>query len=244
MDAHDRILAEREVERERENEQKIHHLTRELLETKAAFEQRISDFEGIVSNLEREKHKNMDSITSDYKNQVEQLRSKLFEQQKAAAFEKETLLHESDISKQKYEAEVENLQRELKKAIEEADAKVEKAKAFYDHELMVLRSSSTSNEEMTAKWLERETALKNEASKIEISLKSKLKELTNEVEIQKEEVQHLTQQLNQSKLESTSTVDHIKVSILKPFFKTFRYCLGTLIKYKICGGSVSRFPLV
>ena len=211
MDAHDRILAEREIEREREHEQKVNHLTRDLLEAKAAFEQRISDFESLVSNLEREKHKNMDSITSDYKHQVDQLRSKLLEQQKIAAFEKETLLLESSTSEQKHAAEIEKLQQELRKVVEEADAKVEKAKAFYEHELLALQASSTSNEEMTAKWLEREKVLKNEASKVELSLKNKLKELTNEVEIQKDEVQHLMQQLNQSKLEATSTLDHIKV---------------------------------
>ena len=212
MDAHDRILAEREVEREREHEQKVHHLTRDLLETKAAFEQRISDFEILVSNLEREKHKNMDSVTSDYKQQVERLHSQLLEQQKTAGFEKESLVNEHSASKLKHEAEIENLRLELKKVIEEADAKVEKAKAFYEHELMAIQASSTSNDEMKAKWLEREAALKKEAAKIELSLKNKVKDLTTELEIEKEETQHLMQQLNQSKSEATSTLDHIKVN--------------------------------
>ena len=218
IDAHDRILAEREVEREREHELKVHNLTRELLETKTAFERRISDFENMVSSLEREKHKNMDSVTSDYKRQVEELREQLLEQQSLASAEKELLTNSQALSTRKLETEIEKLEDELKKTIEEADAKVEKAKAFYEHELSVLQASSISNDEMSAKWIERENILKQETAQIELSLRNKIKELNNELAIQREEVEHVTQQLNQSKSEANSTLDHIKVSIEKyPF---------------------------
>ena len=211
IDAHDQILAEREVSRDRERDEKVHQLTREMLEAKAAFEQRISDFENVVRDLEREKHKNMDSVTSDYKRQVDELRNKLLEQQKLSSEERENAADLHSQSVEKLEAEIDHFKQELKRVVDESDAKIDKAKAFYEHEMTALRESTISNDEMAAKWKERETALKQEASKVELSLKNKLRDLKRELEIQREEVVHLNQQLTQSKSEANGTLDHVKV---------------------------------
>ncbi|CAK8681087.1 unnamed protein product [Clavelina lepadiformis] len=210
IDAHKRISAEREVNREREHEDKIKFMTRELEETKAAFLQRINDFESIVSNLEREKAKNMDSVTMDYKRQMEALRVQLDEQKKNWMIEKEELTNSHTIQAQTFEREISNLKEEIKKTIDDSEAKMEKAKSFYEHELAVLRSSSLSDDEVAMKWQQRENVLKEEFSKVETNLQKKIRELSNELDIQHEEVTHLQQQLKQSKSEATSTTDHVK----------------------------------
>ena len=212
MDAHEQILAERQVDTEREYEQKMHQLTKELLETKTAFEQRLSDFEHHVATLENEKSKNMNSLMGDYKKQVDELRLQLINQQSNAIEEKEKLKNEHGTAVKQFENEILRLENELIKVVEESEAKLDKAKAFYEHELMVVRSSSVSNDEMAMKWLERETALKQEAAKNEMILKNKMNKISNELEIQREEVKDVMMQLTKSKSEANSTLDHIKVS--------------------------------
>lgn len=214
MDAFKQSVEEHEAQLRSAHSDTIAHLTRELVEAKAAFEQRIMDFESNMSSAERERHKNMDSVIMEYKSQIQDLKQQLYEQ-KSSFEQKQVNLSEShSLQLSNLQTELNKANLETKKCIEDYEGKMDKAKAFYERELMAMKASSMSDEELEKRWKDREATLKEESSKVEMSLRKRIKELTDELAINADEIQSLNEKLHMSDAKANSTVDHIKVCCL------------------------------
>nr|CAB3244394.1 protein FAM184A-like [Phallusia mammillata] len=210
MDAFKHSVEERETELRSAHQKTVANLSRELLEAKAAFEQRIDDFENNMSSAERERHKNFDSVIMDYKSQIQNLNEQLNEQKNKFEAEHANLSESHSLQLASLRVELDKANQETKKCVEDYDGKMEKAKAFYERELMALKASSMSDEEMEKRWKDREARMKEESSRVELALRKRIKELTDEHAIQTDEIQSLNDQLHQSDAKANSTVDHIK----------------------------------
>jgi len=211
IDEYKQCVTDRERNLKREYEQSVNALTRELSEAKAAFEQRIHDFEMSVSTLERERNKTLDSVTIDLRNQLQSLKNQLNEQKTEFTSERQQLLDEHQIQYQKLKEELSNAKAEIKRVTEDCDLKLQKAKSFYEHELLALQAAALSDDQLEAKIKERESALREEHNRLELSLRNKVKDLHNELQIQEEVVRDLQDKLQNSEAQANSAADHVKV---------------------------------
>ncbi|XP_078484014.1 protein FAM184A-like isoform X2 [Ciona intestinalis] len=203
-------MARQTIKQEKSHQDTVQALSRELMEAKNAFEQRVVDFESNMSNMDRERNKNMDSVSMEYRKEIGNLQQRLKDQTSSFAAEKEVIASTHAQSLAQYQQEVMSVRQEMKKIMEENDDKMEKCKNFYERELEVLRASTTNENKLQAEWLSRENALKLKASQLEASMQQKIKELSNELSVQRVEVETLREQLSQSTSQANSTSDHIK----------------------------------
>ena len=190
----------------------LKQLTNELLETKTTFEMRISDFELALSNSDRQKTENMDSIIVEYKAQVNALKNQINEQSIMFATQSDDLRKSNASELEACNNKYNDLQDQMQKLHSDYDDEMQKVKAFYEHELEVMRKSTISDDNLAKQWHARESSLKLEANILQTSLHNKIKTLSTELDIKQEEINILKNLLSKSQNEASGTAAHIKVT--------------------------------
>ncbi|XP_029195502.2 protein FAM184A-like [Acropora millepora] len=161
---------------------KLLSMSKELLAAKKQFEERLKDFQATRKRLEENRDKTVGELTSKHHHEMDQL-------MKAHRVRYDELL----IEKQKVEKEFEQklalvttsdeIAAEERRKIElEYEEKVEKLRAFYEHELAASKTSHESSKETQLKeWENREKSLKSEFLRQERILKERISELLNQL---------------------------------------------------------------
>lgn len=161
---------------------KLLSMSKELLAAKKQFEERLKDFQATRKRLEENRDKTVGELTSKHHHEMDQL-------MKAHRVRYDELL----IEKQKVEKEFEQklalvttsdeIAAEERRKIElEYEEKVEKLRAFYEHELAASKTLHESSKETQLKeWENREKSLKSEFLRQERILKERISELLNQL---------------------------------------------------------------
>ena len=195
---------DREERLKSEFSDKILAMSKELLAAKKQFEERLKEFQATRRRLEEDRDKAVGELSSKQHHEMDQL-------MKAHRVRYDELMKD----KQKLEKDLEqklalaqtsgDIAAEERRKIElEYQEKMEKLKAFYEHELAASKNLQESSKETQLKeWENREKSLKSEFLRQERILKERISELLNQHSAGEQQMSILKIQLKEleSKLE-------------------------------------------
>ncbi|XP_068709021.1 protein FAM184A-like [Montipora foliosa] len=195
---------DREERLKSEFSDKILAMSKELLAAKKQFEERLKEFQATRRRLEEDRDKAVGELSSKHHHEIDQL-------MKAHRVRYDELMKD----KQKLEKELEeklalaqtsgDIAAEERRKIElEYQEKMEKFKAFYEHELAASKNLQESSKETQLKeWENREKSLKSDFLRQERVLKERISELLNQLNAGEQQMSILKIQLKEleSKLE-------------------------------------------
>nr|XP_039263770.1 protein FAM184A-like [Styela clava] len=203
-----RLVEEREMRIESDHTLKVMGLTKDLGDCKSEFEQRLRDFHDLKTTLRNEGGHEMEKMSNEHRKELERLHAIIDSKDTKFNNEKRDLIDSHTKQIHALERENTNLKQEFKKSEDEYESKMNKAKAFYERELAALRSqASATDEEAIKRWQERESEIRQEASKLEYSLKKKLAGLQDELQMQTHETEDLRKKLEDATTQITNITD-------------------------------------
>lgn len=161
---------------------KLLSMSKELLAAKKQFEERLKDFQATRKRLEENRDKTVGELTSKHHHEMDQL-------MKAHRVRYDELLTEKQKVEKEFEQKLalvttsDEIAAEERRKIElEYEEKVEKLRAFYEHELAASKTLHESSKETQLKeWENREKSLKSEFLRQERILKERISELFNQL---------------------------------------------------------------
>lgn len=161
---------------------KLLSMSKELLAAKKQFEERLKDFQVTRKILEGNRDKTVGELTSKHHHEMDQL-------MKAHRVRYDELLKEKQKVEKEFEQKLalvttsDEITAEERRKIElEYEEKVEKLRAFYEHELAASKTLHESSKETQLKeWENREKSLKSEFLRQERILKERISELLNQL---------------------------------------------------------------
>ena len=196
FDSFKRQVDDRETKLKTEHSQKYLTLSQEVLSAKKHFEEQLSKFELWKSQVDMEKEKAIEDLKKVHEKEVEEIRS-------FHRGQNNDWLNECAKIEDKYKGEVdrltsqcENLTTEKQKFIEEYDAKLTKAQAFYEKELEVLRNSKDSSlTGLMQEMKDEQERLKKDFAAQQAEMKKRVESLVDQLSISEEEAEKYKQQL-------------------------------------------------
>ncbi|XP_046877089.1 protein FAM184A isoform X4 [Hypomesus transpacificus] len=201
MEQHDRMkrqaLAEFESYRQRvedmqlcteaQHTQRVVTMSREVEEMRRSFEEKLRTFGQAQTQFEQEKKTALEELKSSHRQEVQDILRSHQSQNANYSKDQEKLgqLHKAEV--ESLTERVEELKQDKKRLVEEYEAKLSKAQAFYERELEAMKRTQQLTSDNLLAWKKTEAELRREFQTQEASLQKTLSKLRAELQRVQEE---------------------------------------------------------
>ncbi|KAA8582850.1 hypothetical protein FQN60_015396, partial [Etheostoma spectabile] len=205
MELHERMkrqaLAEFESYRQRvedmqlcteaQHTQRVVSMSREVEEMRRSFEEKLRTFSQAQTQFEQEKRAALEELKAQHRQEVQELLRSHQSQNANYSKDQEKLgqLHKAEV--ESLTERVEELKQDKKRLVEEYEAKLSKAQAFYERELEAMKRTQQLTADNLLAWKRTESELRREFQTQEAALQKTLGKLRAEL------VRDLTKQLDE-----------------------------------------------
>ncbi|KAA0710964.1 Protein FAM184A [Triplophysa tibetana] len=147
---------------EAQHTQRVVSMSREVEEMRHEFEEKLRSFSQVQAQFEQEKRRALVDLKSCHQQEVEELLESQENQSASSNLEQEKLadLHRTEL--ESLMERVEELTQDKVRLVEEYDAKLSKAQAFYERELEAMRRTQQLTTENLLAWKRTEVELRKE----------------------------------------------------------------------------------
>uniref|UniRef100_H2SZC0 Family with sequence similarity 184 member A n=1 Tax=Takifugu rubripes TaxID=31033 RepID=H2SZC0_TAKRU len=193
MELHERMkrqaLAEFESYRQRmedmqlcteaQHTQRVVSMSREVEEMRRSFEEKLRTFSQAQNQFEQEKKGALEELKAQHRQEIQDLLRSHQSQNANYSKDQEKLvqLHKAEVLKQR----MEELKQDKKRLVEEYEAKLSKAQAFYERELEAMKRTQQLTADNLLAWKRTEAELRREFQTQEAALQKTLGKLRAEL---------------------------------------------------------------
>ncbi|XP_072299635.1 protein FAM184A isoform X2 [Eucyclogobius newberryi] len=195
MELHDRMkrqaLAEFESYRQRvedmqhcteaQHTQRVVSMSREVEEMRRSFEDKLRSFGSAQTQFEQEKKVALEELKTEHRQEVQELLRSHQSQNANYSKDQEKLvvLHKAEVDS--LSERVDELKQDKKRLVEEYEAKLSKAQAFYERELEAMKRTQQLTADNLLAWKRTEAELRREFQTQEAALQKTLGKLRSEL---------------------------------------------------------------
>uniref|UniRef100_A0A672YI19 Family with sequence similarity 184 member A n=1 Tax=Sphaeramia orbicularis TaxID=375764 RepID=A0A672YI19_9TELE len=195
MELHERMkrqaLAEFESYRQRvedmqlctdaQHTQRVVSMSREVEEMRRSFEEKLRTFSQAQSQFEQEKKVALEELKAQHRQEIQELLRSHQSQNANYSKDQEKLgqLHKAEVDS--LTERVEELKQDKKRLVEEYEAKLSKAQAFYERELEAMKRTQQLTADNLLAWKRTEAELRREFQTQEAALQKTLGKLRSEL---------------------------------------------------------------
>ncbi|XP_062379570.1 protein FAM184A [Sardina pilchardus] len=172
---------------EAQHTQRVVSMSREVEEMRHDFEEKLRAFGLVQAQFEQEKRRAVEDLKSTHRHEVQDLLQSQQNQTASSTMDQEKLaeLHRAEVEDLMERAE--ELTQEKVRLVEEYEAKLTKAQAFYERELEAMRRTQQLTTENLLAWKRTEVELRKEFQLQEAALQRTLAKLRAELQRAQEE---------------------------------------------------------
>uniref|UniRef100_A0A8C6WWI5 Family with sequence similarity 184 member A n=1 Tax=Neogobius melanostomus TaxID=47308 RepID=A0A8C6WWI5_9GOBI len=195
MELHDRMkrqaLTEFESYRQRvedmqhcteaQHTQRVVSMSREVEEMRRSFEEKLRSFSTAQSQFEQEKKVALEELKTEHRQEIQELLRSHQSQNANYSKDQEKLvqLHKAEVDS--LSERVDELKKDKKRLVEEYEAKLSKAQAFYERELEAMKRTQQLTADNLLAWKRTEAELRREFQTQEAALQKTLGKLRTEL---------------------------------------------------------------
>ncbi|XP_041109035.1 protein FAM184A isoform X1 [Polyodon spathula] len=172
---------------EAQHTQHVVTMSREVEEMRRSFEEKLGSFTQMQAQFEMEKCLALEELRSAHRQEIQELLRDHQSQNANYSKDQEKLgqLHKTEVDS--LTEHVEELKMDKKKLVEEYEAKLTKAQAFYERELEAMKGTQQLTSDNLLAWKKTEAELKKEFQAQEAALQKTLGKLRTELTVVQEE---------------------------------------------------------
>ncbi|XP_012692211.1 protein FAM184A isoform X2 [Clupea harengus] len=172
---------------EAQHTQRVVSMSREVEEMRHDFEEKLRAFGQVQAQFEQEKRRSIEELKATHRQEVQELLQSQQNQTASSSLNQEKLaeLHRAEV--EELMERVEELTQEKVRLMEEYEAKLTKAQAFYERELEAMRRTQQLTSENLLAWKRTEVELRKEFQLQEAALQRTLGKLRVELQRAQEE---------------------------------------------------------
>uniref|UniRef100_A0A8C1LG72 Family with sequence similarity 184 member A n=1 Tax=Cyprinus carpio TaxID=7962 RepID=A0A8C1LG72_CYPCA len=172
---------------EAQHTQRVVTMSREVEEMRRSFEEKLRSFGQLQSQFEQEKQQALEELRAAHRQEVQELLRSHQSQNANYSKDQEKLgqLHKAEVDS--LTERVEELKQDKKRLVEEYEAKLNKAQAFYERELEAMKRTQQMTAENLLAWKKTEAELRKEFQVQEAALQKTLGKLRSELQRVQEE---------------------------------------------------------
>lgn len=198
---------------EAQHTQRVVSMSREVEEMRHEFEEKLRSFSQVQAQFEQEKRRTLEELKSSHRQEVEELLESQHNQSASSSLEQEKLaeLHRTEL--ESLMERVEELTQDKVRLVEEYEAKLSKAQAFYERELEAMRRTQQLTTENLLAWKRSEVELRKEFQVQEGALQRTLCKLRAELHRAQEEARESRDKTNRLQASLNNAEVMIKVWI-------------------------------
>lgn len=197
---------------EAQHTQRVVSMSREVEDMRHEFEEKLRSFSQVQAQFEQEKRRAMDELKSSHRLEVEELLESQENQSVSSSMEQEKLaeLHRTEL--ESLMERVEELMQDKVRLVEEYEAKLSKAQAFYERELEAMRRTQQLTTENLLAWKRTEVELRKEFQVQEGALQRTLCKLRSELHRAQEEARESRDKTN--RLQASLNNAEVTITVL------------------------------
>ncbi|XP_059501359.1 protein FAM184A isoform X2 [Stegostoma tigrinum] len=170
-------------------------MSRNIQEIKENFDDKLQHFIQLETQLGENQQQTVEDLQAAHKLEIQNLLRTHHNQHEISSKQQEKTQQLLKDELTAANTKIQDLTLEKQKLVEEFEAKLSKAQAFYEHEIEALNSRHSS--ENLLQWKKRETQLKREFQIQEIDLKKALDELQAELQLTQEDANEMRNKCEQ-----------------------------------------------
>ncbi|KAL6477339.1 hypothetical protein MHYP_G00131740 [Metynnis hypsauchen] len=181
---------------EAQHTQRVVSMSREVEEMRHDFEEKLRSFSQVQAQYEQEKLRVLEELKSVHRQELQELLETQQSQSASSCLDQEKLaeLHQAEL--EALMERVEELTQDKVRLVEEYDAKLGKAQAFYERELDAMRRAQQLTTENLLAWKRTEVELRKEFQVQEAALQRTLCKLRSELQRAQEEARESRDKTN------------------------------------------------
>uniref|UniRef100_A0A8C1BPN1 Family with sequence similarity 184 member A n=1 Tax=Cyprinus carpio carpio TaxID=630221 RepID=A0A8C1BPN1_CYPCA len=226
MELHERMkrqaLAEFETYRQRvedmqlcteaQHTQRVVTMSREVEEMRRSFEEKLRSFGQLQAQFEQEKQQALEELRAAHRQEVQDLLRSHQSLNANYSKDQEKLgqLHKAEVDS--LSERVEELKQDKKRLVEEYEAKLNKAQAFYERELEAMKRTQQMTAENLLAWKKTEAELRKEFQAQEAALQKTLGKLRSELQRVQEEARESREKSHKLQASLIAAENNIKVT--------------------------------
>uniref|UniRef100_A0A3Q1IZS0 Protein FAM184A/B N-terminal domain-containing protein n=1 Tax=Anabas testudineus TaxID=64144 RepID=A0A3Q1IZS0_ANATE len=226
MELHERMkrqaLAEFESYRQRvedmqlcteaQHTQRVVSMSREVEEMRRSFEDKLRTFSQAQTQFEQEKKTALEELKAQHRQEIQELLRSHQSQNANYSKDQEKLgqLHKAEVDS--LTERVEELKQDKKRLVEEYEAKLSKAQAFYERELEAMKRTQQLTADNLLAWKRTEAELRREFQTQEAALQKTLGKLRAELARVTDEARENREKSHKLQTSLTTAESNIKVS--------------------------------
>ncbi|KAL7872798.1 hypothetical protein AOLI_G00118690 [Acnodon oligacanthus] len=181
---------------EAQHTQRVVSMSREVEEMRHDFEEKLRSFSQVQAQFEQEKLRALEELKSVHRQELQELLETQQSQSASSCLDQEKLaeLHRAEL--EALMERVEELTQDKVRLVEEYEAKLGKAQAFYERELEAMRRAQQLTTENLLAWKRTEVELRKEFQVQEAALQRTLCKLRSELQRAQEEARESRDKTN------------------------------------------------
>uniref|UniRef100_A0A671NPD6 Protein FAM184A-like n=1 Tax=Sinocyclocheilus anshuiensis TaxID=1608454 RepID=A0A671NPD6_9TELE len=200
---------------EAQHTQRVVTMSREVEEMRRSFEEKLRSFGQLQSQFEQEKQQALEELHAAHRQEVQELLRSHQSQNANYSKDQEKLgqLHKAEVDS--LTERVEELKQDKKRLVEEYEAKLNKAQAFYERELEAMKRTQQMTAENLLAWKKTEAELRKEFQAQEAALQKTLGKLRSELQRVQEEARESREKSHKLQASLIAAESNIKVKLDK-----------------------------
>uniref|UniRef100_A0A7N8YBP6 Family with sequence similarity 184 member Ab n=1 Tax=Mastacembelus armatus TaxID=205130 RepID=A0A7N8YBP6_9TELE len=199
---------------EAQHTQRVVSMSREVEEMRRSFEEKLRTFSQAQAQFEQEKRAALEELKAQHRQEIQELLRSHQSQNANYSKDQEKLgqLHKAEVDS--LTERVEELKQDKKRLVEEYEAKLSKAQAFYERELEAMKRTQQLTTDNLLAWKRTEAELRREFQTQEAALQKTLGKLRAELARVTDEARENREKSHKLQASLTTAENTIKVSDL------------------------------
>uniref|UniRef100_A0A8C5AAP0 Family with sequence similarity 184 member Ab n=1 Tax=Gadus morhua TaxID=8049 RepID=A0A8C5AAP0_GADMO len=166
---------------EAQHTQRVVSMSREVEEMRRSFEEKLQTFSQAQAQFEQEKRSTLEELKAQHRQEIQDLLRSHQSQNANYSKDQEKLGHLHKAEVESLSERVEELKQDKKRLVEEYEAKLNKAQAFYEREVEAMRRAQQLSADNLLAWKHTEADLRREFQAQEAALQKTLGKLRAEL---------------------------------------------------------------
>uniref|UniRef100_A0A8C5BNV8 Family with sequence similarity 184 member Ab n=1 Tax=Gadus morhua TaxID=8049 RepID=A0A8C5BNV8_GADMO len=212
---------------EAQHTQRVVSMSREVEEMRRSFEEKLQTFSQAQAQFEQEKRSTLEELKAQHRQEIQDLLRSHQSQNANYSKDQEKLGHLHKAEVESLSERVEELKQDKKRLVEEYEAKLNKAQAFYEREVEAMRRAQQLSADNLLAWKHTEADLRREFQAQEAALQKTLGKLRAELARVTEEARENRERSYklQGSLAAAENNNKVKGKLRsEPSFKAFLSC--------------------
>ncbi|XP_041716567.1 protein FAM184A-like isoform X3 [Coregonus clupeaformis] len=195
---------------EAQHTQRVVTMSREVEEMRRSFEEKLRSFGTAQAQFEQEKKLALEELKANHRQEVSELLRSHQSQNQNYSKDQEKLgqLHKAEV--ESLSERVEEVKGDKKRLVEEYEAKLNKAQAFYERELEAMKRTQQLTADNLQAWKKTEAELRREFQMQEAALQKTLGKLRSELQRVQEEAREHREKSHKLQASLTAAESNIK----------------------------------